>query len=144
MKDWIYIDEAELNNAQQIHCDTRDFFVLTSNNPVDGNISNFINTIKEKPNVYNNCIFKDVGEVYEYLKELEEASGGKGEWRYLTFNYPKHSSKYMEGWHKYLRFAKVEDGYFAYINEGMINHVIRKDYVSTTNMVKGDTLNFIK
>lgn len=144
--DWVYIDDVVVTEeAQSIHCDTRSFHVFTTDENPEYGLLTFIDGIVKKPKVYENCIFKNWEDIKEYLKTLELVSGGKGNWRFLMFNYPKPSSKYLKGWHKYFRFVKVDDGWFGYTDQGSDYYVIRRDFVNEETMVKDEvTLNFIR
>lgn len=144
-RDWNYIDEVEFDDTvKTIHCDTRDFHILTIDEPVTTELLDFAADTKRKPEAFEMCLFKDWEEIKEYLKGLEAASCGKGEWRFLSFDYPYKGSHYLaHGWHKYFRFAKLDEGWFAYTDCGNNYYVIRKDFVNEETMIKDDTLNFI-
>lgn len=144
-KEWIYIDDIEISdNTQCIHCDTRDFHILTTEDPVSVELLDFSLDTKKKQEAFDQCIFKDWEEIKAYLKGLEEVSGGKGEWRFLSFDYPYKGSHYLaHGWHKYFRFARLEEGWFAYTESGNNYYVIRKDFVNIETMIKDkQSLNF--
>lgn len=143
--EWIYIDDVEVDeNVQGIHCDTRGFDLLVVEEPTSIEILDFVKDVKRKPQVYEQCLFDSWEDIKTYLKELEQATGGKGEWRFITFDYPYKGAKYLaQGWHKYFRFAKIEEGWFAYTIEGSNYYVIRKDFVNLHTLVKDEQiLNF--
>lgn len=145
-KDWTYIDEAEIaETVQTIHCDTRDFHILTVDEPVSTELLDYTLDTKKKMEAFEQCLFKDWDEIKAYLKKIEEASGGKGRWRFLSFDYPYKGSHYLaHGWHKYFRFAKLDEGWFAYTESGSNYYIIRKDFVNTDTLITDDRLNFIK
>ena len=143
--EWIYIDEVEVNeNIRGIHCDTRDFGVLTVEEPTSVEILDFVKDVKRKPEAYEQCLFDSWEEIKKYLKDLENSTGGKGKWRFISFNYPYKGAKYLaQGWHKYFRFAKIDDKWFAYTIEGGNYYVIRKDFVNLDTLIKDEqVLNF--
>lgn len=142
MTDWIYIDDINIDeNTQCIHCDTRDFHILTIEEPISIELLDYAKDAAKKPEAFEQCLFKDWEEIKNYLKELENASGGKCNWRFLSFDYPYKGSHYLaHRWHKYLRFAKLNEGWFAYTESGNNYYVIRKDFVNTTTLIKEDRI----
>lgn len=100
MNEWIYIDDYDFSKAPNyIFCDTRDFHVIA------------VDTIGEaievpfKDNIYT------IQEVKGFLKQLETESGGKGEWRFISW-------PHKPGWWKYMRFKKHGDYYLGYCENG--------------------------
>lgn len=130
MGGWIYIDNFKGEILDNIHCDTRDFYIITST--LDNNMRNeIINGIKHKT---PSCIFKS-DEIIPLLKLLEEKSGGKAEWRMLT------TMAHRE-WLKYIRFIKIKDHeYIAYeiadankyiaLSKYQLMSEINKEYLAT-------------
>lgn len=144
MDEWKYIDEIVVNeNINSFHCDTRDFYIFATEQFMEKELRDFIEKIKQFPPILEACIFENFDEAKNYLKDLEKASGGKGEWRMLNFNLPVNSSKYFKGWYKYIRFAKTELGWFCYTTEGADHFVIRKDFMNEKTIDK-EYLNFIE
>lgn len=130
MEDWIYIDDFKGEILDNIHCDTRDFYIITYNLDSDKR-NEIINSVKHKT---PSCIFKS-DEIIPILKSLEEKSEGKAEWRMLT-------TRAHPGWLKYIRFIKIKDQeYIAYEIVGMNKYKalhryqlmseINKEYLAT-------------
>lgn len=140
--DWIYIDDVKISeNTQSIHCDTRDFHVFTTDSVTTIELLDFIKDTKRKPEAYEQCLFDSWEDIKQYLKGIEQATGGKGNWRFVSFDYPYKGAKYLaQGWHKYFRFAKVDDKWFAYTNEGSNIYIIRKDFVNIDTLIKDEKI----
>jgi len=110
-KGWVYIDEIDsLPDVRSFHCDTRDFHVSANDEsesldpndhaaPWTGAYLKLINSSKCKEDF---LIEKD--EIIPLLKRLETWSGGKADWRRLSFD---EQLPDKTGWdYKYLRFYK--------------------------------------
>lgn len=98
LNEWTYIDEFDAcPDVKSVHCDTRDFHILCTNDPESDDMRRFIrNTHIDSSRRYRQ------DEILGYLKTLESESGGKGEWRMIRFDDNK-------GWRKYFRFYKIDE-----------------------------------
>ena len=103
--DWKYIDNIIIDDdTKQIHCDTRDFHCLIS-------VVKF--ELKGNPQITRNMhkpqfrIKRD--EIIDFLKHLETISGGKYNWRILSFK--THIS-----WLKYIRIYHIQNDTFVVCN----------------------------
>lgn len=132
MNNWIYIDEInELNNFDNMHCDTRDFHMIcfeSDENP-DIVLDRFI---KNNQDIVKKCLFKS-SEIIPMLKELEINSGGKRKWRNLSIN------KTQFYWLKYIRFKKIDtDTYFCYTTKSTNIFPIEKNLLKPENIIKNN------
>lgn len=127
MNEWVYIDKFDFSkDYPYIHCDTRDFHVIGTEG------AKFIEC-PYKDNVYTK------EEVKEVLKQLEEFSGGKGEWRFITWR----ENGTHPGWWKYIRFKKIDDNkYLGYSEEGGYLYPFKKSM--KPNLISKEHLNFCK
>lgn len=102
--DWTYIDNIDKLPAEDfVHCDTRDFFVLTCNkNPKEKN-DKFAKLIRSRMRQEQFLFRRD--EILGTLKALEMGSEGPGDWRMLRLKPSRH---YDISWLKYIRFAAVD------------------------------------
>lgn len=123
---WTYIDEFDFSQDYNfIHCDTRDFCILGTNEDSDVKI----------PSNGNNKFTRE--EIKEFLKSVEEATGGKGSWRCLSWNH-------KNGWWKYLRWKKYKnDVYWGYVELGRIKYPIDKKFC-TIKDIDLKYINFIR
>lgn len=97
---WKYIDEIDvLPEVNCISCDTRDFHILCYDDIIDNIDLNVNDDVKYRKS-----------EILGYLKSLESNSGGKGEWRYLSFVHDR-------SWYKYIRFIKTNEKLDSYGNK---------------------------
>lgn len=88
---WIYIDDLNITNeVNQIHCDTRDFGCTT-----DTELKDLFPNYKE-----NHVI--EANKIKEFLKSLETMSGGKTDWRMISFNNVEDAN-----WLKYIRMYRI-------------------------------------
>lgn len=94
----LYVDRA-----LQIHVDTRDFYA-TFNFTENKEIKDLPTLLK-----YKGAFFFTIEEVYSLVKRLYLDSGGKAEWRMLTFVEDGN-------WFKYLRIFKTDYGYLIGTN----------------------------
>lgn len=105
-KEWLYIDKIDsLPSTDYVHCDTRDFHILCTNDSV--RITKWAQDFKKE---LRHCMHQDKfmfrrDEILGTLKALEMGSGGPGDWRMLRL---KQSGHYNIGWLKYIRFAAVD------------------------------------
>ena len=145
MSDWKYIDEYNsLPATEFIHCDTRDFHILC----MEGDRVEIHRTMKgirhsAGHGTLSDCKFRR-DEILGTLKALENESGGKGDWRYL-------STKSHPGWIKYIRFVKtaetvdllgrIEPVYIAYTTCGSTYEVLSRSLLSEE--IDKDSLNYI-
>ena len=93
---WIYIDDFDFSKEPNyIFCDTRDFHII--------GVDSIGKAIKVpcKDNKYT------IQEIKDFLKKLETESGGKGEFRFISW-------PHIPGWWKYMRFKKCGDYYLGY------------------------------
>lgn len=116
-KNWTYIDKiTSLPNCDQIHCDTRDFFILSLElESEESNDLEFYNKLEQfiqnNKTIVDKCSFKH-SEILPLLKNLEIRSGGQGHWRHLAMTSMKM------WWLKYIRFKKIDnDTYFCYTTQ---------------------------
>ena len=99
---WIYIDDFDFSKEPNyIFCDTRDFHCIG----VDS-IGEAIK-VPYKDNKYT------IQEIKDFLKKLEKESGGKGEWRCISW-------PHIPTWWKYMRFKKYDGYYLGYCDAGKI------------------------
>lgn len=124
MNDWIYIGDIKLgmNLEKVIHCDTRDFTIVYDNeehtfDPKQKSAlklhRKFLDVNQYKMSYYT---FESANDIIIWLKQLEEMTGGAGEWRNILL---KHGYKEVTGWDlKYIRFFYHEElkVYFAVSN----------------------------
>lgn len=134
MADWKYIDEYDSLPAESfIHCDTRDFHIIcTDSSPYESD-KRFRSMINSAP---SSAKFNR-SEILGCLKALEEASGGKGEWRMLSIG---------QGWLKYIRFKKTnetvdllggpEPVYVAYVSFGNQYDLLYRDQLQPERIIK--------
>lgn len=100
------------NGVTSIHCDTRDFEIIISKDAFDkskvlqGCVDVF--DMIEKGNVDKKHLIHR-NEIPQWLKHIEEISGGKCDWRCLNFS----SIKTRLGWLKYIRMYYYKDDYFV-------------------------------
>ena len=105
--EWLYIDNIDtLPATDYIHCDTRDFYILCTNDSV--RITKWTQDFKKE---LRHCMRQDNfmfrrDEILGTLKALEMGSGGPCDWRMLRL---KPSSHYNIDWLKYIRFVAVEE-----------------------------------
>ena len=103
--DWNYIDNVIIDDdTKQIHCDTRDFhcMLLTDKFTLKGNPQITRNMHKTKFRIKRD-------EIIDFLKHLETISGGKSNWRMLSFK--THIS-----WLKYIRIYHIQNDTFVVCN----------------------------
>lgn len=107
---WIYIDDFDFSKEPNyIYCDTRDFHIIgvdSTEEPVK---------IPYKDNKYT------IQEIKDFLKKLETESGGKGEWRFISWSH-------IVGWWKYMRFKKCGDYYLGYCDIDRKIQLLDKGY----------------
>ena len=119
--EWTYIDEFDFEKDwDSIHCDTRDFHILGVEK--DENI--------KKIRSNGNSKFTK-SEIKEFLKSIETATGGKGEWRFLKWG---HEPKV--GWWKYLRFKKLNNEYLGYTETGGKSYPIDRKFCTPADINK--------
>ena len=104
---WIYIRDiigigSEINS---LHCDTRSFDVTMSENTAL--VGGAINKKKLSPES-----LIPVDEILDFIKNLEDITGGKWEWRMLCF---KGITDTM-GWLKYVRMYRYSEDKFIVCN----------------------------
>lgn len=146
MNDWKYIDEYDsLPQTDFIYCDTRDFHILCTNGDraLIHRVMKGINRSAGNGTL-SDCKFRR-DEILGTLKTLENESGGKGEWRFLSFE--SHPD-----WVKYIRFIKTKETvelpvhtepvYIAYINHGESYEVLSRNLLSSKPVE--EYLNFIE
>ena len=110
---WLPIEYFQYipNGVTAIHCDTRDFYMTISKDALEKSI-----VIDERINILE-MIKGDIDEKYlihrneisQWLKYIEEISGGKCKWRCLNFT----TIKTKLGWLKYIRIYHYKDDYFV-------------------------------
>lgn len=107
MDDWMYIGELDsiIDGVEQIHVDTRDFYVILREDPVDLRDCRHPEITK---NLFNEDYFIKKEEILPMLRNLETISGGKVEWRHIFFK--EDSGIDDEGWLKYIRIYKIHKG----------------------------------
>lgn len=130
--DWTYIDNISAidDNVLSVHCDTRDFHILQTNEDKELH-ENF----KQYENDESHTLSKD--EIIPFLKNIETMSGGKGVWRFVNFN---GICGQCGIWLKYIRLYKCKNGRFI-ISDG--ETVIDKNLITENNLDE-KYLNFIK
>lgn len=103
MKGWISIDEInELEPGwTQLHCDTRDFHLLTKKLPLDPSFALRIDAIGKQEEF---LISED--DILPMLKRIKAFSGGDAQWRCLAFK----GGITPHEWVKYIRFYKTDAG----------------------------------
>ena len=127
---WTYIDNVIIDDdARQIHCDTRDFNCLTLDDKFElkGNpqITRYIHMPKFR-------IKRE--EILTFLKHLEAISGGKSNWRMLSFK--THIS-----WLKYIRIYHIQNDTFIVCDRcnkpiewrTLTEENLQRQYLSTQN-----------
>lgn len=100
---WVSLSSLESipEKANSYHCDTRDFHIISFTGYNEIREDNIIGDLKNNK-IDPKYLIKDT-EVLEFLRNLENISGGTGDWRYLSFNNPS------TGWLKYIRMYRYED-----------------------------------
>lgn len=99
---WNYIDDYNgdgdiTKDIKSIHCDTRDFYILLSDETKDKDITQ-----------YNNDNIIKTKDILPFLKSLEVISGGQRDWRLLSFN--RDIIDDISGWDlKYIRLYRISD-----------------------------------
>lgn len=144
--DWYYIDVyPSLPPVDNVYCDTRDFHIICHN---DSHINPKLK--KALAGATDNNKFNRA-EILGCLKALEMGSGGKGHWRYLSFNEgPAHDT----GWIKYIRFRRLpeevdlvgskEPVYVAYTGSDRTEYVLLgRDKLQPEN-INQSALNFME
>lgn len=130
MNNWGHIDKVNItNDILQIHCDTRDFhcMLLTDKFILKGNpqITRYMHMPKFRIKR---------SEILEFLKHLETISGGKSNWRMLSFK--THIS-----WLKYIRIYHIQNDTFIVCDRcnkpiewrTLTEDTLQKQYLSTQN-----------
>ncbi len=150
MNNWNYIDTYNQCPAPDyIHCDTRDFHILCT----DGDRADkrrMHKALQKLGDVQEAMFCQD--EILGWLKSLEMNSGGRGEWRYLSFKgltIPRWGN-----WIKYIRlirtneiiekFGQRKHVYIAYLtcsNEPIA--LLKRDQIIPEN-IDQEALNFIE
>lgn len=142
MSKWKYIDEyKELPGDKFVFCDTRDFHIITTD---DGKVpQKLFNLISKEPDLDNYSFNRS--EILGALKTLEQGTGGKGDWRYVST--PKTS------WLKYVRFirtpmkvelaGRTESVYIAYCECADDFELLSRTDLDPDNVNK-EFLNFIE
>lgn len=103
MNEWIYIDNFDFSqNPDYIFCDTRDFNIIGIN-------ANSYSTPPKIP--YSSDNLYTITDIKNFLKLLEDESGGKKYWRKISW-------PHNQSWWKYLRFKKHGDYYLGYCDVG--------------------------
>ena len=135
MGDWIHISEVNEipDDVQCIHCDTRDFHVIMREEEIEGkdDKGNYLPwwSARDKEQF---LIHKD--KLIPFLQMIEEISGGRGEWRHLSFEgiMTEHGA-----WFKYIRFYRVSptqfivtDGRKAQRPENMTEKTLNKSHLN--------------
>lgn len=156
MEEWKYIDEYDsLPGTKFVHCDTRDFHILCSDDGTRQIVRSTLCALHKLGDVRDAMFRRD--EILGWLKSLEQGSGGKGEWRLLSFDF--HGTDYepagknpMGTWIKYIRlvrtgetvtmFGRVEPVYIAYMscsNEPCL--LLKRDWFIAEYINQGDVKN---
>lgn len=122
--DWEHIDKFDWSKDYPfIHCDTRDFHLIGSD------------VGESKIPVRHNKFTK--AEIKEYLSAMEQATGGRGKWRMISF-------VHHGGWWKYLRFKNVgPDTYLGYCEQGK-PLPLNRNRCTPENVKKDHYLNFCR
>lgn len=130
--DWIPLEEIQdiPDNITNLHCDTRDFCMT-------GSTEEFYNSSKAEDRKFCAFIRKEIkknsevlinkDEIIPLLRNLEEWSGRKADWRFLSFiEGPENISG---SWFKYIRFYRIKrTDYFVitcrneYKSEGLVDY----------------------
>lgn len=112
--EWLPIEYFQYipHGVTAIHCDTRDFYMTISKDVIEGtkcingcvNVFDMIHkcTIDNKYLIHRN-------EIPQWLRNIEEISGGKCQWRCLNFT----TINTKLGWLKYIRIYHYKDDYFV-------------------------------
>lgn len=116
MVDWTTFKQTKFpETLSQIHVDTRDFAITTSDIPFKFDISKIKN--------YPDRFFHTLESVKTILGDLYNRSGGESEWRCLWFL--NEGEKFSQNWNlKYLRVYKTEMGFVICGND---NKALPKD-----------------
>lgn len=107
-----YIDEVikllTLNGVKELLVDTRSFscLLLNKNSDAAENYSVIRKLIKNQNALEENII--EEADVLNWVKEIENISGGLGHWRFLNFN----TLDVSIGWLKYIRFYRYNEHQF--------------------------------
>ncbi len=111
INNWIYIDNIKEipKDTTAIHCDTRDFYCIFNFEEPNLEESKVKNLIEHKSAKKSMLIARE--EILPWLKNIETISGGKGSWRYLSFNNVK-----CDGWSKYIRIYHYQDDKYIVCN----------------------------
>ena len=111
LTDWVYIDDVSevLTDAKSLHTDTRDFCVIQSEQTCETNKPVF-KLLKSKSVKEKFLISKD--EIIPFIKHMESLSGGKGRWRFLSFDGVKDA----DDWFKYIRIYRYSPTQFIVCN----------------------------
>lgn len=116
--EWLPIEYFQYipDGVTAIHCDTRDFYMTISKDALDKSI-----VVDERINICKMIQKGDIDEKYlihrneipQWLRHIEEISGGKCKWRCLNFT----TIKTKLGWLKYIRIYHYKDDYFIICDE---------------------------
>lgn len=108
---WVDIDSVVFDDKIiAMRVDTRDFHIITNNH--QKTVNNLDRLIQLNSNNTDKCIFT-IEEIEKYLKDLYKKSGGKSEWRYLSFI--GKGKNVSQNWNlKYLSIYKTIYGYLIY------------------------------
>lgn len=110
MEDWKYfrdLTEEDLENPVSINVDTRDFCAFIAKSfYCEGKLKTALrianNFIKNNPFRAKYYSFYSIDDIIEWLKKLEDMTGGFGEWRCINL---KRGYNEVSGWDlKYIRF----------------------------------------
>lgn len=108
--EWLPIEYFQYipNNVNAIHCDTRDFHMIMRNYKIEKDQYKDLYRLLHGAKI-NECFLIKRSEIMSWLKNIEEISGGKCEWRCLNFT----TIKTKLGWLKYIRMYHYKDDYFV-------------------------------
>ena len=111
---WLPIEYFQYipDGVTAIHCDTRDFYMTMSIDVIEGTeyIDGCVNVFDMIPKcAIDNKYLIHRKDITQWLKYIEEISGGKCKWRCLNF----YTIKTKLGWLKYIRMYHYKDDYFV-------------------------------
>lgn len=109
MDNWIHLSKLQgliTEDINSIHCDTRDFHCILTDNVVtkDKKVYELIRS----PKKCGKHFLINPEEIIPWLQSLEDMSEGKNDWRCLIFDNVK-----CDGWLKYIRFYRFNDKFIV-------------------------------
>lgn len=111
---WLPIEYFQYipDSVTTIHCDTRNFNMIMRNEKIEKDKSKYLYRLLHGAKI-NECFLIKRSEIVSWLRNVEEISGGKCQWRCLNFT----TIKAKLGWLKYICMYYYKDDYFVVCDE---------------------------